>query len=91
MLDMNRDREKGECQPSDFDLLSSFFLKIGNDPGPVTIDVDERGNDKNKREEKRCGDSADDQSELATDGHREIHNTIVPGPRQSGVPVDCWY
>ena len=30
MINVNRYREKRECQPSDFNLLSSFLLEIGN-------------------------------------------------------------
>jgi hypothetical protein len=60
MINVNRHREKRECQPSDFDLLSSFFLEIGDYLGPVAIDVNECGYNENKREQEYRGDSNND-------------------------------
>ena len=60
MINVDRYRKKRECQPSDFDLLSSFFLEIRDYLGPVAIDVNESGYDKNKSEQKYRGDSHND-------------------------------
>ncbi len=66
---MNRQRKKRECQPSDFNLLSSFFLEIGDDLGPIAIhvyqsryNVYQSGYNENEREQEYRGDSHNDQS-----------------------------
>ncbi len=41
MIDMNRHGEKCECQPSDFNLLSSLLLEIRDNPRPVAVYVNE--------------------------------------------------
>jgi hypothetical protein len=40
---VDRYRKKRECQPSDFDLLSGFFLEIRDCLRPVTVHVKETG------------------------------------------------
>jgi hypothetical protein len=57
---VNRYGKKRECQPPDFDLLSSFLLEIGDRLGPVTVHVDERGYNKNKYEQEYRGYSNQD-------------------------------
>jgi hypothetical protein len=57
---VDRQREKRECQPSDFNLLSSFFLKIGDDAGPVSIHVHQSGHNENEREQEYRSDSHND-------------------------------
>ena len=57
---------------SDFDLLSSFFLEIGDDLGPVAIHVTEDGYNENKREQEYRGDSHNDYSCPTADGHSEL-------------------
>jgi hypothetical protein len=60
MINVNRQREKRECQPSDFNLLSSFFLEIGDDVGPVAIHVNQGGYNENEREQQYRSDSRND-------------------------------
>jgi hypothetical protein len=50
MINVNRYRKKRECQPSDFDLLSSFLLEIRDHLGPVAIHVNETGYNEDERE-----------------------------------------
>src|SRR5580704_11858061 len=69
MIDVNRYRKKRECQPSDFDLLSSFFLEIGNHLGPVAIHVNEGGYNENEHEQEYGGDSHNDSTYSTADGH----------------------
>jgi hypothetical protein len=60
MINVNRYRKKRECQLSDFDLLSSFFLEIGDHLRPVAIHVNEGGYNEKKREQEYRGDSHND-------------------------------
>src|SRR4029077_6839665 len=57
MINVNRYREKCNCQPPDFNLLSSFLLEIGNQLGSVAIHVNESGYDEDECEQKYRGDS----------------------------------
>jgi hypothetical protein len=50
IINVNRYRKKRECQPPDFNLLSSFLLEIGNQLGPVAIHVNESGYNEDERE-----------------------------------------
>jgi hypothetical protein len=59
-INVNRQREKRECQPPDFNLLSSFFLEIGDDVGPVAIHVHQSGYNENEREQDYRSDSHND-------------------------------
>jgi len=59
-INVNRQREKRECQPSDFNLLSSSFLEIGDDVGPVAIHVNQSGYNENEREQEYRSDSHND-------------------------------
>jgi hypothetical protein len=61
-INVNRQREKRERQPSDFNLLSSFFLEIGDDMGPVAIHVHQSGYNENEREQDYRSDSHNDQT-----------------------------
>jgi hypothetical protein len=72
MINVYRYRKKRKCQLSDFDLLSSFFLEIGDDLGPVAIHVNEDGYNENKREQEYRGDSHNDYSCPTADGHSEL-------------------
>ena len=56
-INVNRQREKRECQPSDFNLLPSFFLQIGDDLGPVAIHANQSGDNENEREQECRSDS----------------------------------
>ena len=80
---MNRYRKKHECQSPDFDLLSSFLLEIGDHLGPVAIHVNKSGYNENKREQEYRGDSNDDQTSPAADGHSELQNTAVFGAKRT--------
>jgi hypothetical protein len=71
MIDVNRYREKRQCQLPDFDLLSSFFLEIGDHLGPVVIHVNETRYNENKREQEYGGDSQNDWNCYMADGHSE--------------------
>jgi len=47
---MNRYRKKRECEPFDFDVLSSFFLEIRDHLGPVAININESGYNEDERQ-----------------------------------------
>src|SRR5689334_16089105 len=72
MINVNRYRKKRECQPADFDLLSSFFLEIRDHLGPVAIHVNESGYNENEREQEYRSDSHNDYSCPTTDGHSNL-------------------
>ena len=57
MINVNRERKKRECQPSDFNLLSSFFLEIRDYLGPVAIHVNESRYNEDEREQEYRSDS----------------------------------
>jgi hypothetical protein len=50
VINVKREGEKRECQPSNFDLLSSFFLEIRDNLGPVAVHVKERRYNEDERE-----------------------------------------
>jgi len=52
MINVNRDRKKGECQSPDFDLLSGSLLEIGDHLGPVAIHSDKCGSKENNRKQE---------------------------------------
>lgn len=57
MIDVKSERKKRECQPSDFDLLSSLFLEIRDHLGAVPIRSNESGDNENEREQEYRSDS----------------------------------
>src|ERR1700757_2053182 len=75
MIDVNRHGEKCECQPPDFDLLPSFLLEIGDNPGPVAVYVNENRYNKYKREHEYSGNSTHDQKRLAANAHSSLRST----------------
>ena len=87
MINVNRYWKKRECQPSDFDLLSSCFLEIGDHLGPVAIRVNESGYNENKREQEYRGDSNNDSSCPTAAGHSEILVHDAFGARRYEQPL----
>src|ERR1700730_3560417 len=71
MIDVNRYGKKCECQAPDFNLLTSFFLEVGDHPRSIAIHVQERGYNENEREQKYCGDSRNNRSRLAAHGRSD--------------------
>jgi hypothetical protein len=76
---VNRQRKKGECQSPDFNLLSGFLLKIGDQLGPVAIHFKKGGSYENKRDHKYRGNSNYDPTCPAVHGHSNPQNTVVFG------------
>jgi hypothetical protein len=74
---VNRYREKRECQPPDFYLLSRFLLEVGNHLRPVAIHPDENGHDENEGEQESRGDSKCDQTGSTVDGHSGLYDITV--------------
>src|ERR1700730_10925325 len=87
MINVNRYRKKRECQPSNFDLLSSFFLEIGDHVGPVAIHANESRCNENNCEQEYRDDSQNDYTCATSDGHSELPNTIVLAPGDYDHPV----
>lgn len=74
VMNVNRCRKECESQPSDFDLLSGLFLKIGDYLGPVAIHIEKSGNNENQHDQEYRRDSHNDWSCPTADGH---NNEIV--------------
>jgi len=60
MINVNGYGKKRECQPSDFDLLSSFLLEIRDHLGSVAIHINESGYSEDEREQEYRSDSHND-------------------------------
>jgi hypothetical protein len=73
---VKRYRKKRQRQMTDFNLLSRFFLEIGEHLGPIAIGVNKGRWYENKRAQEYCSDYKHDQTNSAADSHSDPQNTV---------------